>query len=301
VLIIILLCITPFSADKVEIIKENGESIVHLSGNVVIEDERARITCSEAYLNETKDYVALIQEVTIVDRNGQINTDFARYYFKDRKGYLTGNVSLQRTDQIITSDSLYYSGLEDHVEMFGNVKIEDHENNLIAYGSRGWYNLQEDEGYLVDHPFLDIIRENREPIKINALRFKLNNSSNVFYGFDSVVALIDSITVHCDTFVYDLNTENGSMTRPLIVEDKNELKGESGQFKMNNKSIESLSVQKGMSQYYTKEGSINIIEGETIDIIFEDGKASHIIVEGKPKGILHLKQREDNAGDQESE
>jgi len=300
-LIVILLCITPFSADKVEIIKENGESIVQLSGNVVIEDEKAKITCAEAHLNETKDYVILIQEVKIVDAHGQINADFARYHFKDKKGYLKGNVSLKRTDQIITSDSLYYSGLEDHVEMFGNVKIDDHENNLVAYGARGWYDLQEDEGYLVDRPFLDIIRENREPIKIHALRFKLNNSSNVFYGFDSVVALIDSITVHCDTFVYDLNTDHGSMTRPLIVEDKNELKGESGQFRMNNKSIESLSVQKGMSQYYTKEGSKNIIEGETINIIFKDGKASHIIVEGKPKGVLHLKQREENVSDQESE
>ncbi len=300
-MIVILFCITPFSADKVEIIKENGESVVHLSGNVVIEDEKAIITCAEAYLNETKNYVVLVQGVKIVDAHGQITTDFARYHFKDKKGYLKGNVSLQRTDQIISSDSLYYSGLEDHIEMFGNVKIDDHQNNLMAYGSRGWYNLQEDEGYLLDHPFLDIMRENREPISIHALSFKLNNSNNVFYGFDSVVALIDSITVHCDTFVYNLDAENGSMTRPIIVEGKNELKGEGGQFKMNNKSIESLHVQKGMSQYYTKEGSKNIIEGETIDIIFKDGKASHIIVEGKPKGVLHLKQREDDVSDQESE
>jgi lipopolysaccharide assembly outer membrane protein LptD (OstA) len=300
-LLILLLCITPFSADKVEIIKENGESIVLLSGNVVIEDEKAKITCAEARLNETRDYVILTQDVRITDVNGQIHADFARYHFMDEKGFLKGNVSLQRTDQLISSDSLYYDGFDDYVEMFGDVKIEDYDNNLTAHGERGWYNIKDEEGYLVDRPLLEIIRKDREPIRIYAQQFQLNNSSNVFHGFDSVVAVIDSITVYCDTFLYNLDTEAGDMKRPFIVEDNNELKGESGQFKMNNKSIESLSVRNGWSQYYTEEGSKNIIEGETIKIMFKDGKASHIIVDGEPKGVLHLKQEEENARHQESE
>ncbi len=300
-LLIILLCTTPFSADKVEIIKENGESIVLLSGNVVIEDEKAKITCTEASLNETKDYVVLTQEVRIIDANGQIRADFARYHFMDKKGFLKGNVSLQRIDQLISSDSLYYDGINDYVEMFGGVKIEDYDNDLMAHGERGWYNIKDEEGYLVDHPFLEIIRKDREPIKIYAQRFQLNNSSNTFHGFDSVLAVIDSINVHCDTFLYNLDEETGDMRRPFIAEKNNELKGESGQFKMNNKSIESLSVQKGWSKYYTEEGSKNIIEGEVIRILFKNGKASHIIVDGEPKGVLHLKQKEDNARHQESQ
>ena len=84
-LLIFLLCLTPFSADKVEIIRENGKSIVHLLGNVVIEDENTRITCSEASLNQTENYVVLIQDVKIVDENGEIKSNFAVYYFKEKK------------------------------------------------------------------------------------------------------------------------------------------------------------------------------------------------------------------------
>ncbi len=299
--LIFLLCVTPFSADKVDIIREGNESIVHLLGNVVIEDEKAKITCVEARLNEKKNYVVLVQDVKIIDKNGQVSADFALYYFKDKKGYLKGNVSLLKADQIISSDSLYYSGTEELVEMFDNVKIEDEENNLRAYSARGWYDLHDDEGYLVDDPLLEIIREDREPMKIRAQRFQLNNNINTFYGFDSVIAIIDSITVHCDTFSYDLKTERGTMIRPLIVESKNELKGETGQFEMENKDIESLSVQNGWSKYYTKEGSKNIVEGEKISVIFQDGKASRIIVDGKPKGVLRLKRKEEDVDNQESE
>jgi lipopolysaccharide assembly outer membrane protein LptD (OstA) len=292
-----LLCLTPFSADKVEIIRENGKSIVHLLGNVVIEDENTRITCSEASLNQTENYVVLVHDVKIVDKNGEIKSNFAVYYFKEKKGYLRDSVFLITTDQIISSDSLYYNGIEEMVEMFDNVKIEDRKNNLIGYGNRGWYDLKEDEGHLVNAPRLEIIRENKEPIDVRAREFQLISNSNTFYGFDSVVAIVDSITIYCDTFSYNLKTENGIMIKPVILEKNNELKGETGQFSIRNNGIESLSVQKGWSKYYTDEGSKNIVEGDTITIIFHDGKASRIIVEGEPRGVLSLKRKAEDAGD----
>ncbi len=297
VLLIFLLYLTPFSADRVEIVKENGVSIVYLMGNVVIEDEKAKITCREASLNETKNHVILRENVTITDKNGEVKSDFALYYFKDEKGYLSGNVSLLRAEEIIHSDSLYYDGIEEHVEMFSSVKIEDRRNNLLAFGNRGWYDLKEDEGYLVEDPTLEIVREDREPIRIRAFKFKLDTNDNTFYGFDSVIAIIDSITVYCDTFFYNLKSEHGTMVKPIVIEENNELKGENGQFKMRNKEIESFSVLKGWSKYYTREGSKNIVEGDTINIIFKDGKASRIVVDGKPRGVLSLKRKEEDVED----
>ena len=112
-LLVLLLCVTPFSADKVEIIKENGESVVYLVGNVAIEDEHTKITCAEARLNEAQKYVILLNHVIISDKSGTINADYARYYFDDRRGYLSGNVTLTRSEEIISADSLYYNGMED--------------------------------------------------------------------------------------------------------------------------------------------------------------------------------------------
>lgn len=296
-LLVLLLCVTPFSADKVEIVKENGESVVYLVGNVVIEDEHMQITCAEARLNEEQKYVILLNHVTISDKSGTISADYARYYFEDQRGYLSGHVTLTRAEEIIGADSLYYNGMKEVIEMFRNVVIEDKKNDMVAQGGRGWYNLKDDEGHLVDNPLIEILREQKEPIRLWAQEFRLKTNSNEFLGYGAVKAIIDSITVYCDTLLYNLKSEQGTLTMPRIVEKNNELKGQTGQFTMKNKTIESFHVTEGTSTYYTKEGSKNIVEGSEIRIIFNEGKATTIFVEGNPKGILNLKKTVEDAGD----
>jgi lipopolysaccharide export system protein LptA len=292
------IAVTPFTADKVEIINEDGVSIVHLIGNVTIEDEDLKITCSEASLHEAENYVVLIEDVNIIDKNGEIKAEFAVYYFNDKKGYLKDSVALLTGNEIITADSLFYDGVEELVQMFRDVTIEDKKNNLMAYGEEGWYNLKDDEGYLFKGPSLEIAREKKDPMKVSAHEFKLLTNNNQFFGYDSVVAVIDSITVLCDTFSYNLKEDHGTMASPIVLEKENELKGESGQFKMKNKEIESFSVYRGRSQYYTEEGSKNVVEGEEISIAFRNGKAIMIMVDGEPKGVLRLKRKAEDAGNE---
>ncbi|MGB3340505.1 MAG: OstA-like protein [bacterium] len=297
-ILLFLLCVTPFTADKVEIINEEGVSIVHLLGNVTIEDEDLKITCSEASLHDAENYVVLIEDVNIIDKNGEIRAGFAVYYFNDKKGYLKDSVAVLTGNEIITADSLFYDGIEELVQMFKDVTIEDKKNNLMAYGEEGWYSLKDDEGYLFKGPRLEIARENKDPMKVSAHEFKLLTNNNQFFGYDSVVAVIDSITVFCDTFLYDLKEDYGTMKSPIVLEKENELKGESGQFKMKNKEIESFSVHRGWSQYYTEEGSKNVVQGEEISIVFRDGKAIKIMVDGEPKGVLRLKRKAEDAGNE---
>jgi len=298
VILFFLLSLTPFSADKVEIIKQEDTSVVHLLGNVKIEDENLKIACREASLHEVENYVVLIDDVSIIDKNGEIQAGLAVYYFNEKKGYLRDSVVLLTGSEIIRADSLYYDGVEELVQMFGNVVIEDKKNNLMAYSEQGWYNLSEDEGYLVEGPSLDIVRENKEPMKVKAQEFKLLGDRNKFFGFDSVTAVIDSITVYCDTFSFDLKEDHGTMVNPVILEKNNELRGETGTFKIKDKEIELLSVHRGWSKYYTDKGSKNTVEGEEINIVFRDGKAIKIIVNGEPNGVLRLKRKEEDAGNE---
>ncbi len=297
VFVLLLLTLTPFSADRVEIFKENGERIVHLIGNVVIEGEETTITCAEAKISEVHGWMKLIHDVELLGRNGLVSADAAIYYFNEDRGYLSDNVTITTSDEKISADSLYYDGTKDSVEMYGNVLIEDEENNLLVSGARGWYNLSSDEGLLLGDPKLQIIRQDKEPITVYANMFKLRTNENQFYGFDSVQAIIDSIVVYCDTFSYNLKTEAGEMTNPVIHENKNELKGSHGQFRLKNKEIEAVSVTNGRSVYYTEEGSKNIVEGKSISILFQEGAATTIKVEGQPRGLLLLKRSEESAGD----
>ncbi len=296
-LLIFLFCLTPFSADRVEIIKENGESIVHLIGNVIIEDEKTRITCAEAKYNEMRNYVILKDNIHIVDDQGEISADFATYDFNSRQGFLRGNVLLARRNEIFTSDSLVYDGAGKNVEMFSNVMIEATDSTLRAFGAAAQYDLEAEIGWLMNNPSLEILRKERSPMFVEAQRFRLDNKANVLYGYDSVVATIDSVVVTCDTFVYDVKTEHGTMTKPFITEVGNRIIGETGSFVMKDNDIESLSVHNGWSQYFTKNGTKNIVEGEKITVLFEEGQANRIIVTGEPRGVVHMREGDEDVSD----
>jgi lipopolysaccharide export system protein LptA len=296
-LVVLLIALTPFRADRIQIYKEEDESIVHLIGNVFIEGEETKITCTEARINEARGWVKLFDEIKLSGRNGEVSAKNAIYYFNEDCGYLSNSVSIVTDNERMFSDSLYYDGKRDSVEMYGHVVIEDDRNHMTVSGDRGWYNLAMDEGILAGNPELRIIRDDKPPIIVYAGAFRLMTNDNLFMGYDSVQAVIDSINVFCDTFSYDLKAETGDMIMPIIREKNNELKGITGKFRLKDKEMDLLSVMDGQSVYYTDEGSENMVKGHNIEITFSQGKATTIRIEGRPRGILNLQRRQGNAGD----
>jgi len=280
-LLFLLITLTPFKADKVEIFTEGNDRIVHLIGNVVIEGSETMITCAEAKFSEVNGWVKLFRDVRLRDNNGEVYAHSAIYYFNDNRGYLSDSIRIITSDERIRSDSLYYDGARDSVEMYGSVLIEDERNNMLVAGEKGWYNLARDEGMLYGSPKLQIARQDKVPMIVAANSFRL----------------LTSVVVFCDTLSYNLETETGGMVRPIIQEKNNELRGVRGQFKLKNKEIESVSVEDGHSLYYTKEGSKNIVEGRKISIMFQESKAATIKVTGEPRGVLSLKRSQESAGD----
>lgn len=288
---------TPFNAERVEIVKENGENIVYLLGNVEIQQEDIKISCNEARLNETKGIVLLKDSVLIKDNNGEIRAENAVYYLDEKISVLRGNVRLISEDRIISADSLNYDGEKRFVKMYHNVRLEDLKNNLIAYGGEGSYDLNTEIGNLIKMPRLEILRENKKPMTLTAKEFLIKTKEELCYGYDSVVVVIDSIKLLCDTISYNIKKDNGSMIKPVVTEKNNELKGVTGEFGLKNKNIDYLKIFSGMASYWTAQGSHNIIEGNSIKILFQEGRAFKVQVEGEPKGKLYLKEQEENAGD----
>lgn len=294
--VIVLTSLVPFSAERVEIIKEDGASIVYLRDNVVIEQESTIITCREARLNETEGWVSLIDSVKIKNPDGEIRAHNALYYFDTKIGFLMGGVTFFRQGQFIFGDSLKYDGTKKIVEMFRNVKIDDRKNRETAYGGEGWYDIDAEKGLLKKNPYLEIQREDKTPMLVYAQEFLLLNKEGKFYGYDSVKGLIDSIIIFCDTMEFNFNKDLGILKRPLVIEKNNQLKGDSGEFYLDKEKIEYFRVYNGVGDYWTKEGNYNIVSGDTITVLFNDGRAFQVVVEGNPKGMLNLKKKED-AGD----
>jgi len=291
---LLLIQLSPFSADTVEILRDSG--IVHLIGNVKIESDSVRIDCREARLYETEGIFILEQNVTIRDTNGTITADRAQYQFREKLGRLRGNVTLNSENEVIRADSLDYDANRRFVKMIDNVRIEDTQNDMNAFGREGWFDLGQDRGSLTGLPHLEIAREGKSPMYVRAREFSLDVKADRFSGFDSVVALIDSITIRADTFDYDLKKEDGRLANPRITEKDNVLSGKRGVFKLVKKAIDLFGVEEGESIYYTKEGSKNYVAGSALTILFKNGQAYKIIVNGNPHGYLVNRKEDSDAG-----
>lgn len=291
----ILFALTPFTADTVEILRDS--SVVHLIGNVKIESDSVRINCREARLYETAGTFILEKDVTIRDTNGVITADRAQYRFREKLGRLRGNVTMTSDNEMIRADSLDYDANRRYVQMYENVIIDDRKNNLTAYGRRGSFDLGRETGDLSGQPHLEVARADKPPMTVQARTFFLNTRDNRFSGYDSVVALVDSIAIAADSFDYDLKREDGKLVNPRVTEKDNVLLGKRGIFKLVNKTVDLFSVADGESIYYTREGSRNYVAGSAITILFRDGKAYKIIVNGNPRGYLVNREKEKNAGD----
>lgn len=293
-LYILLIQLSPFSADTVEILRDSG--VVHLIGNVKIESDSVRIDCREARLYEAEGVFILEQDVTIRDTNGTITADRARYDFRGKLGQLRGNVALDSDREAIRADSLDYDANRRFVKMFSRVHLLDTANGMNAYGGQGWFDLGRDQGALFDQPHLEIAREGKPPMVVRAQEFYLDVKADRFSGRDSVVALIDSITVCADTFDYDLKKEDGRLIRPRVTEKDNVLSGKRGVFKLVKKTLDLFGVEEGESTYYTKEGSRNYVAGAALTILFKNGQAYKIIVNGDPHGYLVNRKEVGDAG-----
>lgn len=297
IVLILILSTTPFRADRVEIVKENGEKIVSLKGNVEIEQDSIKIFCYQAQLNETKGYVLLKDSVLIKDNEGEIRANYAIYYLNEKTSVLSGGVKLIEENQVISADSLDYDAQKRSVKMYHNVHLEERKNKIVAYGNEGWYDLNREVGGIKKNPRVEIARKDKLPIIINAKEFLLKNREELCYGYDSVTAVIDSITLFCDSISFDIKRDSGSMINPVVVEKQNVLKGISGGFGLKDKMIDYFRVYAGSANYWTTDGAHNIIEGDTINILFKDGRAYRVKVEGRPKGRLYLKEKEEGAKD----
>jgi len=294
-LILLIIQLTPFTADRVEIVREDGQSVYYLFGHVDITGDSLAIQCQQARLFADADRVELLDSVWIRDPSGEIRAARAEYRFGERLAFLSGGVTLIDSNRTISAESLTYDGGRRRVKMYRTVLIHDPGNNLDAYGQQGWFDLAAETGALSGGPRLEVQRRDKTPMIINARDFFLDAGNNLFYGYDSVTALIDSITILADTFKYGLKSEDGTMVQPRITEKENLLRGSSGTFQIRQQLVHRFSVADGQAVYHTAEGSTNVVTGMSITILFKNGQASTIFVNGDPRGHIVNPRKEKNA------
>ncbi len=285
-----LIWVSPFTADKVEIINLPGERVVKLAGNVIIDATPARIFCSEARVYEDRDLAILTGRVKIIDTASSVEADTAYHYLKGERSILKGNVTLFSGSRSIYAESLIYDRVKKFVQAFDSVKFVDTMQKFTSLGNRGSYDLKMGIGRLEDQPCAWIERKDKSPIYVWSRVFEYNAKKNWIVAYDSVRIVIDSIEVSGDSLRYEIDKKIGLIEKIRLTEANNSITGGSGRFALADENLSEFDVNQGQGVYITREGVKNEISGGLMRFKFNNGKAVAIEVYDRPRALLYLKK-----------
>ena len=290
ILLLFAVALSPFTADKVEIINAPEGNVVRLVGSVVIHAQTATITCQEATIYEARNLAVLSGAVKIVDSNSTVEADTAYHYLQGSMSLLKRNVSLHSKARSIFADSLVYDRGKEQADAFGNVKMVDTVQKFTALSRLGTYDLKRGIGRMTGQPRALLDRPEKPPIEVASKILEYQERKNMIHANDSVVVRIDSMLITGDTLTYDVSAKAGWISNIVMTERENRVTGNTGRFELVDGQLDEFEVLSGQGTYLTGEGTQNDITGSSILFRFSAGRATGIVVTGKPKGYLYLRQ-----------
>ncbi len=290
IVLLFMVTMSPFTADKVEIINGPDGSVVRLVGEVAIQTPTAKITCQEATIYEARNLAVLSGTVKIVDSNSTVEADTAYHYLQGSMSVLKRNVALHRQARSIFADSLVYDRGREQADAFGNVRMVDTVQKFAASSSIGTYDLRRGIGVMRGQPRALVDRAEKPPIEVTSKTLEYQERTNMMFARDSVAVRIDSMLITGDTLRYDINAKEGWISNIVMTEQENRVTGDAGRFELVDDQLSEFEVRSGQGTYLTREGSQNDIAGGSMLFRFSGGRATEIVVTGAPKGYLHLRQ-----------
>jgi len=287
------------TAETVTLDETDEGRVSHLIGNVTITHGKTIITGDEGYAYEIQQMAEVQRNVRIDDEATIITAAHAKYFKDERMAVLTDSVELRDGKQLLKTDSLVYFKTRKFSEGYGNVVLIDKERNTEVKGNYGEYDFVDDAGFITDNPEL-ILFEKAKKITVSGDTLRIKRKENFMSCKGNVKVKEDSITATAGYLEYF--SDSGRMylnEKPFIEQsDKSTLSGSSIEVFLKNREItKTVAMNDANGKYQLSNGATNNVQGDTISILFEDGKTARIIVVGNTNGLY----RKVSEGEKKSE
>ncbi|SVD73440.1 uncharacterized protein METZ01_LOCUS426294, partial [marine metagenome] len=133
-----------YQADLLNATNTNNIEIKELTGNVVIKKDSMTLLTNKALLYSNDDKLELFGDIHMTE-NGDVLECDTLYHFSDEEEYIIsfGDVNFSNQDGTLTSDSLYYSVLNDSLYAYGGAHLKKLQSDIQAET----INLIKSDGY----------------------------------------------------------------------------------------------------------------------------------------------------------
>ncbi len=240
-----------YKADKLQLIKKDGDRVRRLTNNVVFTQETTTVYCDSSFFYKNTNIMEAFGHVRIVDDSTTITADKLIYNGDLRTAELRNNVIYTNGESTLYTDFLDYDLDLEIAHYFNKGKLVDETNTLTS--QIGYFYSQQDYALFKKNVFLDAPDYD---LKTDTLRY--NTETKIAYTFGPTTILKEDGSI--------LNAQKGEFRTEI---DQSEFA--SGRIETKNYYMEGDEIFfDEINKYYKANGHVKLTSKEDSIIIIGD-------------------------------
>ena len=310
------------SADRSELKKINGETVLELNDHVRIVHGDVTVTATrgisftvqrvtqlygavrvvqqtmvmtgdEGEYFQNEDLAVLKKHVHINDRGWQVDCDEVRYSRLTGEAWLLGRVVAHDSTTTIHADRMLYQRLIERAEAFGNVEMKNNKQDIVQTGRHGVYYRSRGEGTVDEEPRLVSGTREKEPVSVTADTMRVSPDSSSATAYYKVKIIKGNTVTQCDSAViYDKRHRVELFGHPLAKQDNVWMKGDHMVAFYDEKEINRIYITGNAEIRETSRDSLvvgrdNWMRGDTLTLYLRDNDVDSVRVVGHAESEYH--------------
>ena len=309
------------SADRSELKKINGETVLELNDNVRIVHGDITVTArrglsftmqrltqlfgsvrviqqtmvmtgDEGEYFQNEDLAVLRKNVHITDRGWEVDCDEVRYSRLTGEAWILGNVYARDSTTTLRADRVLYQRLIQRAEAFGDVEMTDLKQGIVQQGKHGVYYRATGIGVVDDAPRL-VTTEDKEPITVTADTMRVSPDGSWATAYYRVNIIKGNTVTQCDSaMIYDKEKRAELFGNPLAKQDNVWMKGDRMLVFYNEDEVNRIDIIGNAEIREVPRDSLvldrdNWIRGDTLVLYIHNNDVDSVRVTGRAESEYH--------------
>lgn len=253
------------------------------SDSLVMNDEDFQLFSDTLGFDPNANKADIFGPTIIITEEDSIYSESGWFNNESKIGIFEDNVEITSDGQKLFADSVYYDQIDSIGNAYGNVEINDTENNVWIYGEEALQNHKEKTGIVIGTPLMIQVFE-EDSLFLHADTFQIiqKETGKEVFAFPKVKYYKSDLQGNCDSIHFAPNDSLIKMLgEPVIWSDKNQITGDTINIITYDSQIKKLlafehafMIEEVDSVRYSQ------IKGKTMDAFFVEGKIDQVLFKG---------------------
>lgn len=259
ILMLVIIADLEYEASRMEIIRAEAGTVIHLIDEVHLFDENIDITGLEAWFQAFEQSVVVRDSVYIQVQDADIWGDSLHFDTAERISNLVGHIVVKKGNTEISAPRMRIEHRERTAFIPYGAQIRDTEEGILITGEDVHYNLEEDRGSILRNPGLSEDVEDSD-FHIASQRMHLDRNLKSASAAENVRIFTSDATVSCDTMILYYQEDRGEAAGSVTIDNPDgRIEADSADFILSSRELQEITLYPDVTTRYRTEGADSVV------------------------------------------